>query len=71
MSNNSTNSITLPDVAQTGTLTFYCHAIESQNANPVLVDEKAVEISRQLDPVLANSSSKLLRRWQEPTRSLC
>jgi methyltransferase (TIGR00027 family) len=61
MSNNSTSSITLPDVAQTGMLTFYCHAIESQNANPILVDEKAVEISRQLNPVFANSSSKLLR----------
>jgi methyltransferase (TIGR00027 family) len=57
----STNSIVLPDVAQTGLLTFYCHVIESQNPNPILKDEKAVEISRQLNPVLENSSSKLLR----------
>jgi methyltransferase (TIGR00027 family) len=62
MSNNST---LLPDVAQTGLLTFYCHVIESQNPNPILVDEKAVEISRQLNPVLANSSSKLLRNLAE------
>ncbi len=57
----STNSISLPDVAQTGLLTFYCHVIESQNPNPILKDEKAVEISRQLNPVLENSTSKLLR----------
>ena len=30
MSNNSTNSISLPDVAETGLLTFYCHVIESR-----------------------------------------
>jgi methyltransferase (TIGR00027 family) len=57
----SNNPIELPDVAQTGMLTFYCHVIESQNPNPILVDEKAVEISRQLNPVLANSPNKLLR----------
>jgi methyltransferase (TIGR00027 family) len=61
MSNSSTNSILLPDVAQTGLLTFYCHVVESQNPNPILKDEKAVEISRQLNPILENSSSKLLR----------
>jgi len=53
--------ILLPDVAETGLLTFYCHVIESQIPNPILLDEKAVEISRQLNPVLANSSSSLLR----------
>jgi len=61
MSSNSTNSISLPDVAETGMLTFYCHVIESQTADPILRDEKAVEISRQLNPVFANSSSSLLR----------
>lgn len=61
MSNNSTNSIELPEVAKTGLLTFYCHVIESQNPDPILRDEKAVEISRQLNPILANSSSKLMR----------
>ncbi len=57
----SNNSISLPDVAVTGMLTFYCHVIESQIPNPILLDEKAVEISRQLNPVFANSSSRLLR----------
>jgi len=51
----------LPDVAETGMLTFYCHAIESQTADPILRDEKAVEISHQLNPVFAKSSSRLLR----------
>ena len=57
----SNNSMTLSDVGETGLLTFYCHVVESQNPNPILLDEKAVEISRQLDPILANSSSKLMR----------
>jgi O-methyltransferase involved in polyketide biosynthesis len=61
MSNNSTNSNPLPDVAETGMLTFYCHVVESQNQNPILLDRTAVEISRQLSPVFANSSSRLLR----------
>jgi methyltransferase (TIGR00027 family) len=55
------NSIALPDVAETGLLTFYCHVIESQSPNPILLDEKAVEISRQLNPLLASSASRLLR----------
>jgi methyltransferase (TIGR00027 family) len=55
------NSILLPDVAQTGLLTFYCHVIENQNPNPILRDEKAVEISRQLNPVLEKSSSRFLQ----------
>lgn len=56
-----TRTISLPDVAETGMLTFYCHVIESQLSNPILFDEKAVEISRQLSPIFANSSSRLLR----------
>jgi len=51
----------LPDVAETGMLTFYCHVIESQTVDSILRDEKAVEISHQLNPVFAKSSSRLLR----------
>lgn len=58
----SNNPITLPDVAQTGLLTLYCHVIESGNPDPILRDEKAVEIARQLDPLLAGSSNRLLRK---------
>jgi O-methyltransferase involved in polyketide biosynthesis len=57
----SNNSLSLSDVAETGMLTFYCHVVESQNPDPILFDEKAVEISHQLNPVLANSSSSMLR----------
>lgn len=57
----SSNSMSLPDVAETGMLTLYCHAIESQTTDPILRDEKAVEISRRLNPVFARSSSRLLR----------
>ena len=61
MQNNSIHPISLPDVAETGMLTFYCHVIECQNPDPILEDEKAVEISRQLNPLFEKSSSRLLR----------
>lgn len=61
MSTNSTNQPVLPDVAKTGLLTFYCHVIESQSPDPILKDEKAVEISQKLNPILANSPSHWLR----------
>ncbi len=32
-----------------------------ESPDPILLDEKAVEISRQLNPIFANSSSRLLR----------
>lgn len=56
-----TNLMSLSDVSETGILTFYCHVVESQNPDPILFDEKAIEISRQLNPILAKSSSSLLR----------
>jgi methyltransferase (TIGR00027 family) len=57
----SINPIALPDVAETGLLTFYCHVIESQTPEPILLDKKAVEISHRLNPILEKSSNKLLR----------
>jgi methyltransferase (TIGR00027 family) len=53
--------IALSDVAETGMLTFYCHVIESQAAAPILRDEQAVEIAGRLNPVFANSPSRVLR----------
>ena len=50
------------DVAETCLLTLYCHAVESQSGDPILKDEKAVEIARALNPALATAESKLLRR---------
>ena len=51
----------LSHVAETCLLTFYCHALESQSEDPILHDEKAVEITRRITPILANSDRKLLR----------
>ena len=50
------------DVAETCLLTMYCHALESQTDNPILVDDKAVEIARALNPELATAESQLLRK---------
>jgi O-methyltransferase involved in polyketide biosynthesis len=61
MPNDSANSMTFPDVTETGMLTFFCHVIESRRSDPILLDEKANEIGRQLIPVFENSTSRLLR----------
>jgi len=60
-SNTSAISPNLSHVAETCLLTFYCHALESQSPNPILKDEKAVEITGRITPMLAGSDSKLLR----------
>jgi O-methyltransferase involved in polyketide biosynthesis len=65
MAHNPTDSISLPDVAQTGLLTFYCHVVESQHPHPILVDEKAVQVSRQLAPLLAASPNRMLRNLEK------
>jgi methyltransferase (TIGR00027 family) len=61
----SNKLIALSDVSETGLLTFYCHVIESQNPDPILFDEKALEIAKQLSPILAGSSSASLRNLAE------
>jgi methyltransferase (TIGR00027 family) len=40
---------------------MYARARESQSIDPILVDEKAVEITRRLNPLLAASPDRLLR----------
>ena len=66
---NSTDEMTrakplimLSDVETTGLLTLYCHALESQSLNPILKDDKTVEITQQLTPLLTGSKDKLLRK---------
>ncbi len=61
MSAKPTTQPVLPDVAETGLLTFYCHVIESQSPDPILKDEKAVEISRRISPIIAKSPNHWLR----------
>jgi len=55
-------STTDRDVAETCLLTLYCRAIESQSDEPILKDQKAVEIARALTPELTTADSKLLRK---------
>ena len=61
MNIKSTNQPVLSDVAETGLLTFYCHVIESQSSHPILDDPKAVEISKMINPIIANSPNRWLR----------
>ena len=57
-----TLSTTLAHVSETGLLTLYCRAIESQSADPILVDEPAVDLARRLRPALAESGRESLIR---------
>lgn len=62
--NNTNHNIAYPglsDVSETGFLTLYCHAKESLSKDPILKDEKAVEITQKLNPALAASNSNLMR----------
>jgi methyltransferase (TIGR00027 family) len=63
----------LSDVAATSLLTLYARAIEAQSQYPILVDEKAVEITRRLNPSLAASTNRLLRSLAsgKVSRQLC
>ncbi len=49
------------DVEATSLLTLYGRSIESQSQDPILVDENAERITRQIDEVIAGSSEPLLR----------
>ncbi|MBP2029095.1 O-methyltransferase involved in polyketide biosynthesis [Methanohalophilus levihalophilus] len=49
----------LREVSMTSLLTLYCHAIESQSREPILEDEKAVEITSLLDRELSDSRDAL------------
>jgi methyltransferase (TIGR00027 family) len=54
-------ALNLSDVEASSLVTLYSRAIESQSPDPILRDEMAVEIIRQLDPVLAGSPDALAR----------
>lgn len=51
----------LRDVSMTSLLTLYCHALESQSKDPILLDEKAVEIVKELDKELSSNKDPLAR----------
>jgi len=50
------------DIEETGLLTLYGKAIESQSKDPILDDPYAVAMTKKLDPILAGADSKLLQR---------
>jgi O-methyltransferase involved in polyketide biosynthesis len=49
------------DVAATSLVTLYCHAIETRSDYPILVDQKSVEITTELDKTLSRSGQPLER----------
>jgi methyltransferase (TIGR00027 family) len=51
----------LGDVAATSLITLYAHAQETQSAEPVLIDTKAVEVAGELSRRLAGSTDPLVR----------
>ena len=53
------SDIEISDVAATSFVTLYCHAIESQSKDPILDDQKAVEITRELNKILLVSENRL------------
>ena len=63
----------LSDVAATSLITLYARALESQTQEPIMVDEKAVEITQRLNPRLAQSPDRLLRSLSQGkvSRQLC
>jgi methyltransferase (TIGR00027 family) len=61
MSDTTIKNIELPAVAETALLTLYCHAIESQAPEPILKDDKAVEITRLLESAAGESKSPLIQ----------
>jgi methyltransferase (TIGR00027 family) len=58
---NTPKALNLSDVEASSLVTLYSRAIESQSSDPILRDEAAVEIVRQLDPLLAGSPEALAR----------
>lgn len=54
-------TIDLADVSETGVLTLFCRAIESLSPNPILKDERAVQIMRELAPLMTSSPHALMR----------
>jgi methyltransferase (TIGR00027 family) len=49
-------------VEETGLLTMYCKVIESESEDPIIVDLKAVEMAKKLDPMLKKSGKPMAER---------
>lgn len=55
----------ISSTSKTALITLYAHSLESQDVNPVLVDETAVKMTDALSPILAKSESRLLRNLSQ------
>ena len=53
--------IDLADVSETGVLTLFCRALESLSSDPILKDERAVEIMREMAPLMTSLPHALMR----------
>jgi len=70
MDEKSISKIT--DISETLLIPLYSRALESQTNNPILIDKKAIEITKELNKIFINSDSQLLqnlaqgktRRWR-------
>ncbi|MAT99875.1 MAG: hypothetical protein CL608_22260 [Anaerolineaceae bacterium] len=62
---NSETVRSLGDVSETMLLTLYARAMESQSPNPILVDEKAVELFNRLKPLAAEQEGNLYHKVVE------
>jgi len=49
-----TINLSLNNLSKTMLITLYARAIESQSANPILIDDKSVEIVNKLNPLLSS-----------------
>ncbi len=54
-----TNQLNLSAVSETLLVPLYCRAMETESNQPMIIDEKAVEITRFLDRELVGSDSRL------------
>jgi len=57
MEEKSINLIT--DISETLLIPLYSRALESNSENPILIDKKAVEITKELNKIFENSDSQL------------
>jgi len=63
--NDHTGGLNLSDVEETSLITLYCRAMESTSRDPILRDEKALELVGKIDPLLAGTDKRLFRRLKK------
>lgn len=59
---NVKNLNEISDISETLLIPLYSRAIESQSCDPIIVDDKAVEITRMLNQELVESDKKLYKK---------